>query len=125
MGGSQCQEYRSFTGDYRCGDKPFANGYLAPPYSDERADGPVLVPNFPPSILVQETYDSREIEQRLATKALEFIRNSVVDDQPFFMYYGFRAGHNPFNSPRRFRGQGEAGEIGEAVMELDSIIGNY
>lgn len=39
------------------------------------------------------------------------------------MYYGFRAGHNPFNSPRRFRGKGEAGEIGEAVMELDSIIG--
>ena len=75
--GPVCQKYKSFTGEDRCGDKPFANGYLAPPYSDERVDGSVLVPNFPPSILVQESYDSREIEQRLATKALQFIRDNA------------------------------------------------
>ena len=51
--------------------------FQAPPYSDERINGPVLVPNFPPSILVQESYDSREIEQRLASKALQFIRENA------------------------------------------------
>lgn len=37
----------------------------------------MLVPNFPPSILVQPSYDSREIEQRLASKALQFIRENA------------------------------------------------
>ena len=39
------------------------------------------------------------------------------------MYYGFRAGHNPFNSEPRWRGKSKAGEIGEAVMELDYNVG--
>ena len=57
---------------------------------------------------------------KIVIKQDDILRQSK---DPFFLYYGFRAGHNPFNSPRRFRGLGEAGEIGEAVLELDSIIG--
>lgn len=39
------------------------------------------------------------------------------------MYYGFRSGHLPFNSDIRYRGKSDAGTIGEAVMELDDIVG--
>ena len=124
--------------------------------------GPVYVPNFPPSILVQPSYDSRTVETRISDKAIEFIRDSirqdpgtvcklrknsfltnwiknkfwkccffnwsffyfqVVTDKPFFLYYGFRAGHNPFNSEQKYRGKTTAGEIGEAITELDNNVG--
>ena len=39
------------------------------------------------------------------------------------MYYGFRAGHNPFNSDPKFRGTSDVGEIGEAILELDHNVG--
>lgn len=121
--GPECQEYVTFDGQERCGDKPFANGYVGPPFFDTRVEGSVLVPNFPPSILVQPSYDSREIETRVSEKAIQFIRESARQEEPFFLYYGFRAGHNPFNSEKVWRGQGSAGEIGEAIMELDHNVG--
>merc|ERR1712048_51423 len=118
-----CSEFLSYSGEKRCGNKPFANGYLGPPYTDEKIDGPIYVPNFPPSILVQPSYDSRTIETRIREKALTFIRTNARKKQPFFLYYGFRAGHNPFNSEPRWRGKSKVGEIGEAVMELDYNVG--
>jgi len=72
-----CQEYKSYDGEDRCGWKSWANGYLGPPYFDERIDGPVLVPNFPPSVLVQEGYDGRLTEQRVLEKGLQFIRENA------------------------------------------------
>ena len=42
--------------------------------------GPVYVPNFPPSILVQPSYDSRTVETRISDKAIEFIRDSIRQD---------------------------------------------
>lgn len=121
----QCNEYRSYNGEYRCDHKPYANGYVGAPFFDERVEGPVYVPNFPPSILVQPSYDSRTVETRISDKAIEFIRDSIRQDpdKPFFLYYGFRAGHNPFNSEQKYRGKTTAGEIGEAITELDNNVG--
>lgn len=46
-----------------------------------------------------------------------------MEEKPFFLYYGFRAGHNPFNSEPKYRGKTEAGEIGENIKELDNNVG--
>ena len=118
--GTYC--YTQLNGLDRCG-RPLGRGYLAPPYTDERIEGPVYIPNHPPSILVQESYDSRDIEERLAVKALKFIRDSAPGPDPFFLYYGFRSGHNPFNTPESYRNKSDAGVVGEAIMELDDIVG--
>ena len=34
-----------------------------------------------------------------------------------------RAGHNPFNTPESYRNKSDAGVIGEAILELDDIVG--
>ena len=39
------------------------------------------------------------------------------------MFYGMRSGHRPFNTPERFRGQTDAGLVGEMIMEADEIVG--
>jgi len=68
--------YSPFDGGYRvCRRKPY--GIVAPPFTDARYDGEILIPSFPVSILAQETYDTRELEQRVAEKALRYIEDSV------------------------------------------------
>ena len=54
---------------------------------------------------------------------MKFIENSAQSGTPFFLYYGSRGGHNPFNTPLSYRNKSEAGVVGEAVMQIDDIIG--
>jgi len=81
-----CQEYKSYEGEDRCGWKDKrANGYVGPPYFNERTEGPVLVGNFPSSILVQEGYDSRLTEQRVLEKGIQFIRENANKEVGSFL----------------------------------------
>merc|ERR1712050_78940 len=100
---------------------------VAPPFTDEPVIGPMLLANHPPSMLVQPNFDSREVTQELAKKALKFIddhQNSDPDD-PFFMYLGFRSGHHPFVTPPRYRNTTEVGVVGESIVEVDDILGSF
>lgn len=54
-------------------------------------------------MLVQPSFDSRMVAQKLSDKAISFIENNAKD--PFFMYFGFRSGHHPFVSHPKFRGK--------------------
>lgn len=115
--------YTPFDGGKRVCDKR-VQGVLSPPYTDERdTSGEILIPSFPTTILVQSSYDTRDLESRVADKALQYIENNAGGKEPFFMYYGFRSGHLPFNSALKYRNTTDAGIIGEAVTELDDIIG--
>ena len=105
------------------GDKLRNMAYVGPPYFDERTEGPILVGNNPPSILVQETFDSRYVERRVNQKALNFIDQAVTEKKPFFLYYGMRASHSPFNSPLEYRNKSRAGIVGDNTMELDDNVG--
>ena len=66
---------REFT-DYQTGNETvwkFPSGYVGPPYFKEPTDGPILMGNYPSSILVQEGYDGRDTEGEILPKALDFI----------------------------------------------------
>ena len=78
----------------------------------------MVIPNHPPSPLVQEDYDSREIEEVLRDAAVKFIDEEAGKEEPFFLYFGMRGGHNPFNTPERYRNTSDAGLVGEAIMEV-------
>jgi arylsulfatase A len=100
-------------------------GYVGPPFFDERTEGDILVGNNPPSILVQESFDSRYVERRCNEKALDFIDQAAANEsgEPFFLYYGMRASHAPFNSPLEYRNKSMAGVVGDNIMELDDNVG--
>lgn len=71
-------------GNQQCRRKP--KGILAPPYTNERINGEILIPSFPISILVQESYDTRELEQRVAEKAIDFINDNAHKEVTFISY---------------------------------------
>ena len=68
-----------------------------------------------------KSYDSRHSEEKIIPKLEKFIDDNKDDE--FFVYYGMRSGHGPFNTPIRFRNQTQAGMLGEMIMEADEIVG--
>ena len=114
--------------DYDTGrrmSRPGISGYVGPPYMDGKIDGPVLVANYPPSVLVQKGFDTRYAEQKIRNKAIGFIeRLSKHPKKPFFLYYGMRAAHKPFNSPLEYRNKSSVGTVGDSIMELDDNVGD-
>ena len=100
------------------------SGYVGQPVFKTRVEGEVFVGNYPPSILVQKSYDSRFVEQKCNEKALDFIKSAAKKSEPFFLYYGMRAAHSPFNSPPEYRNKSNVGIVGDNVMELDDMVGN-
>ena len=72
--------------------------------------------------IVGKTFDSRNVEQKVSRKVLDFIDEN--HEEPFFAYYAMHSGHGPFNSAEKFRNQTEAGILGEVIMEADEIVGN-
>ena len=99
------------------------SGYVGPPYFDKEVLGPILMGNYPKSILVQESYDSRTQEDVVSEQFFKYIDENAAKPEPFFAYYGMRSGHRPFNSPERFRNKTKAGVVGEMIMEADELIG--
>ena len=89
--------------------------FFAPPYFDEEQRGtPILKKDHPRNILVQEDFDSRDVEAIVAQKVIDFIDEFAQKDDPFFLYYPARLGHAPFNTPELYRNQTAAGIVGEA-----------
>ena len=80
--------------------------------------------NYPKSIITQPSYDSREVEDVVSPKVIKFIDDNANKEEPFFIYYGMRCGHRPFNTPARYRGKSSAGVVGEMIMEADEIVGH-
>ena len=99
-------------------------GYVGQPVFKHRIDGNVYVGNYPPSILVQKSFDSRNVEQKCNEKAIDFIKTAAKKSEPFFLYYGMRAAHLPFNSPIEYRNKSSVGIVGDNVMEMDDMVGN-
>jgi hypothetical protein len=50
---------------------------VSPPFTDTPIHGPMILANHPPAMLVQPSFDSREVAQRLTKKALNFIEESA------------------------------------------------
>jgi len=106
----------------KCNEHP-VTGYFGPPYFDRRVEGPYLHCNFPLSQVTMPSYDFRLIDDAIVPKVTNFIQKNAKSEDPFFIYYGMRSGHRPFNTPERFRGKSKAGLVGEMILEADEIVG--
>jgi len=74
-------------------------------------------------MVAQADYDSRTQDETISKKVFSFIRDQKDSEQPFFAYWGLRAGHRPFNSPKRYRNTTEAGLLGEMIAAADKYVG--
>lgn len=64
-----------------------------------------------------------EFDVRQAKSAVEYIEAHAKDPEPFFMDVNFMKMHNPNNPAAAFRGKSRLGNYSDAMLELDSNIG--
>lgn len=64
-----------------------------------------------------------EFDVRQAKSAVEYIEAHAKDPEPFFMEVNFMKMHNPNNPAPAFRGKSRLGNYSDAMLELDSNIG--
>ena len=108
-----------------CSKHPYT-GYIGPDRSTEKYEGddldlPIFFCNFAIQQIAMKSYDSRHNEEMVVPKLEKFIEDNKEEE--FFVYYGLRSGHGPFNTPFRFRNQTQVGMLGEMIMEADEIVG--
>merc|ERR1719215_1892372 len=101
-------------------------GYMGPakyeePYEGDILDLGIYFCNYALETVAMKSYDSRHAEEKVVPKLVNFIDENA--DEEFFVYYGMRSGHGPYNTPERFRNQTEVGMLGEMIMEADEIVG--
>ena len=68
--------------------------------------------------VIQETLTQRYTEQALA-----FVEDSVVNDDPFFLYLPHSFPHVPLYTAAPFEGQSDAGLYGDVVETIDWSMG--
>ena len=114
---------------------PYSNDMHTPHERGEPApDNPgfecVLDPACQPRVpvlddgeVVEAPADQETLTERYTERALEFIRDAVEREQPFFLYYPTHIPHVPLYASERFRGTSQAGIYGDVVAELDDSVG--
>jgi arylsulfatase len=65
----------------------------------------------------------RTIDRESAEKSVAFMERQVRDRRPFFLYYPMTQIHFPTLAHPDFAGKTEAGDIGDAMAELDHNVG--
>lgn len=87
---------------------------LPPLMSGNKADG-VKVVEWPA--------DQRTLTKRYTEKTVGFIRESVKNSQPFFVYLPYTMPHIPLYVTGEFRGKSDSGLYGDTIEEIDSNVG--
>ncbi|CBY41988.1 unnamed protein product [Oikopleura dioica] len=108
-----------------CSSFPYT-GYMGPDrysekYTGDPLDLSIYFCNFAIQQIAMKSYDSRHSEEMVVPKLENFIDENA--EKEFFVYYGLRSGHGPFNTPIRFRNQTSVGMLGEMIKEADEIVG--
>lgn len=107
----------------------------------------VDLPNFPPytfiendRILAQPTeqkpeamfgwpgamkpgWKLEEVFPEIARRAVDYIKENASKDQPYFMYFPFTAPHTPIAPAAEFKGKSQAGQYGDFVYQVDTVVG--
>ncbi|MBT5072717.1 MAG: arylsulfatase [Kordiimonadaceae bacterium] len=68
-----------------------------------------------------ELYKDREIGTNLKDRAIKWIKENK--DDPFFLYFATTNIHHPFTPAPRFIASSDAGPYGDAIHELDWMVG--
>jgi arylsulfatase len=65
----------------------------------------------------------RTLDRESGDRSIAFMERSVRDRRPFFLYYPMTQVHFPAEPHPEFAGKTGAGDIGDAMAELDSNVG--
>lgn len=112
---------------------PYSNDMNEPQYPGEPV--PVrpcdsLIPPCRPGVplmdgeaIVEMPAIQESLTRRYTERAIDFLRESVASDRPFFLYYANHAPHTPLYASDSFFGSSPGGLYGDVVSELDWSVG--
>jgi arylsulfatase len=70
------------------------------------------------------TYDSMAtMDERMASNAVQYIKEHANSDKPFFIDVNFIKMHNPTHAAPDFAGRSHLGDYSDSLMEMDADIG--
>ncbi|CAL9695288.1 unnamed protein product [Knipowitschia caucasica] len=85
--------------------------------------GTVPVPLMKDDKIIQQPVDFLQLEKSYSLFATDFIKTSVQNKQPFFLYYPSHHTHYPQFAGSRAAGRTSRGPFGDALLEFDTSIG--
>ncbi|MGZ0711899.1 sulfatase family protein (plasmid) [Coraliomargarita sp. W4R53] len=102
-----------------------------PPYCFLSQDRTLGIPDRPKEQYVTSQlrglqvadWQDDQVDLRFAEESVDWIRESVAADEPFFAYVATAAPHRPCVPPAQFQGLSEAGARGDSVCLVDWMVG--
>ncbi|NRB73986.1 MAG: arylsulfatase [Verrucomicrobiales bacterium] len=67
-------------------------------------------------------FDFEAVVDVFAEKAEAFVRSSVKNGDPFFLYYPLTAPHKPVLPAKRFQGKSGFGIYGDFILQVDDVV---
>ncbi|KAG5846091.1 hypothetical protein ANANG_G00146040 [Anguilla anguilla] len=86
--------------------------------------GLVAVPLMANDTIKQQPINFLDLEKAYSDYATQFVSVSARRKQPFFLYYPSHHTHRPQFAGKGAAGKSPRGPFGDALMELDSTVGN-
>ena len=118
-------------GKWHCGDQkehlPTRHGfdsYYGIPYSNDMGiqkedDTYPPLPLLRDEMGIQAQPDQRGLTERYVEESVRFLRKSVKEETPFFLYLAHMHVHLPHYPPERFLSESQNGPYGGAVAAID------
>lgn len=66
----------------------------------------------------------RDVDQEYKRRAFDFMRRSMEEDRPFFLYYNHPLMHLPLIPRAEFKGKTHNGDAADCLLQLDSDFGD-
>ncbi|XP_075713725.1 arylsulfatase A isoform X1 [Rhinoderma darwinii] len=85
--------------------------------------GETLLPVFLDEKILQQPVNFTELVPLYEQFSKKFIRKSVSQKKPFFLYYASHHTHYPQFASARYTGHSRRGKYGDALLELDGTVG--
>ncbi|KAM4630058.1 N-acetylgalactosamine-6-sulfatase [Polymixia lowei] len=104
------------------------NCHFGPYNSSHRPNVPVynnseMVGRYYEEFRINRKTGESNLTQIYLKEGLDFIFRQTLAGRPFFLYWAADATHAPVYASERFLGRSQRGRYGDAVMELDSSVG--
>ncbi len=68
-------------------------------------------------------FKHEEVLDRLADRAVDFIRTNAQNENPFFLYFAMPAPHTPILPAKEFQGASGTNEYGDFCLHVDDVVG--
>ena len=81
------------------------------------------VPLIRDETVIERPAVQNTLSKRYADEAIKFIKESKVDERPFFAYVAFTMPHIPLLASEEFKGKSQRGLYGDVVEEIDHHCG--